>query len=303
VTDELTLVPRNPLVFISYRRQDSSAAARWLMNTIQRHFGPSSVFMDTEAIRMGDDWGAGIDQALAHATVLVVVIGPQWLRISDEHGRRRIDREDDWVRREISYAINNRVHLIPIILGDTPIPGRAALPEDLARLPKYQVFRLRDESWEQDLALVVSRLLDHGFKRSGTRSIRYPAPHIRIRELASSEIEVALEKLSGWELSTSELPGNEPLKRVEIRKAYEFASFEDAMSFMAEASQHITKVNHHPRWENVWRTVTVSLSTWDIGHRVSKLDLELAEYLDDLKRRYLPPRKPQSGGQVAKSAE
>ena len=35
------------LVFISYRRQDCSAAARWLYQTIQRTFGPSRVFMDT----------------------------------------------------------------------------------------------------------------------------------------------------------------------------------------------------------------------------------------------------------------
>jgi pterin-4a-carbinolamine dehydratase len=42
------------------------------------------------------------------------------------------------------------------------------------------------------------------------------------------------------------------------------------------------KAQHHPRWENQWRTVTVYLSTWDIGYRVSALDIALARTLDAL---------------------
>ena len=87
---------KEAFVFISYRRHDSSAAARWLFQTIQRTFGISRVFMDTEAIRIGADWPETINKALAAATVLVAVIGPSWLRIADEYGQRRIDKEDDW---------------------------------------------------------------------------------------------------------------------------------------------------------------------------------------------------------------
>src|SRR5262249_50643966 len=103
-----------PLAFISYRRQDSSAAARWLFQTIQRTFGPASVFMDTESIRMSDDWPARIDSALHQAKVLIAVIGPTWLRSADEHARRRIDREDDWVRNEIAYALAHAIAVLPV---------------------------------------------------------------------------------------------------------------------------------------------------------------------------------------------
>lgn len=96
---------RNPLVFISYRRVDSSAASRWLAQTIARTFGTQSVFIDTESIRMGDAWPDRIDAALTSATVLVPVIGPSWLRIADDVGRRRLDKEDDWVRNEIRHAL------------------------------------------------------------------------------------------------------------------------------------------------------------------------------------------------------
>jgi pterin-4a-carbinolamine dehydratase len=63
------------------------------------------------------------------------------------------------------------------------------------------------------------------------------------------------------------------------------------MNFMHVASKHISEVQHHPRWENVWRTVVVWLSTWDIGHKPSRLDIELAQFLENLRRGYPAPIK------------
>jgi len=134
-----------PLAFISYRRQDSAAASRWLSQTIQRTFGAMSAFMDTEAIRIADDWPERIDRALRSATVLLAVIGPSWLRIADEYGRRRIDKEDDWVRNEIREAFENGVAILPILLSKTPIPESSALPGCLRKLVERQAFELRDD--------------------------------------------------------------------------------------------------------------------------------------------------------------
>ena len=57
---------------------------------------------------------------------------------------------------------------------------------------------------------------------------------------------------------------------------------------MSVAARHISTVEHHPRWENIWRTVTVWLTTWDIGSQPSVLDIELAGYLDQLFKPYDP---------------
>ena len=81
-------VAREPYVFISYRRVDSAAAARWLYSALQRTFGPTRVFMDTEAIRVSAEWPEAIENALRQATHLIAVIGPHWLRVTDEYGRR-----------------------------------------------------------------------------------------------------------------------------------------------------------------------------------------------------------------------
>lgn len=43
---------------------------------------------------------------------------------------------------------------------------------------------------------------------------------------------------------------------------------------------------HHPRWENIWRTVVIWLSTWDIGHKPSQLDLDLAREVERIYHDY-----------------
>lgn len=268
------------LAFISYRRQDSAAAARWLYRTFQQIFGTTAVFMDTESIRIASDWGKRIEQELHNATAVVAIVGPAWLKIADEYGQRRIDKADDWVRKEIYYALQTGKPVIPILLSKTPMPPKEALPAALAQLPERQGFELRDDRWEQDLSLLVSNLEALGFRRNSERPVRYPTPRITLAELSRDALTDALARLPGWSLTTSTVPGREPLLRTEFKKAFEFESFQDAIRFMAATAPYIASRQHHPRWENVWRTLTVWLTTWDIGHRPSALDIDLASYLD-----------------------
>jgi pterin-4a-carbinolamine dehydratase len=279
-----------PLIFISYRREDSSAAARWLWDAIRRTFGPDTVFMDVEGIASGEDWENRIRSQVDAATVVIVVIGPHWLRVTDRHGRRRLDRPDDWVRREIASALESRATVIPLLLSDTPLPEAEAVDASLAGLRGKQVAHLRDDSWETDLARLLERLEKLGFvKTTRGAQIRYPTPKVKIRELTGIELDDALRHLPGWAQTPSNFSrtGN---SGTDLHKVYEFASFEDAVAFIGTASPYITRVQHHPRWENVWRTVSVWLSTWDIGSRISPLDVELAGHLDEVRLRYPPPR-------------
>jgi pterin-4a-carbinolamine dehydratase len=282
---------REALIFISYRRADSSAAARWLAESIGRTFGHSHVFIDTESIRMGDNWPDRIYGALGSATVLIPVIGSTWLRIADENGRRRLDRADDWVCNEIRHGLQEELPIIPILLSNTPMPSKEALPKSIRNLSLRQSFELRDSRWESDLSMLFQRLVDLGLKRLTAQSIRYPKPLLTIKELTDMELRQALTTLPGWDVSVTEIPGSEPNKRKEIVRTFEFASFEDAMAFMSAAVPRISQIDHHPRWENLWRTVLVWLSTWDIGEKPSVLDLDLAKYLEELRSTF-PPDKP-----------
>jgi hypothetical protein len=184
-----------PFVFISYRRQDSSGAARWLYSSLQRTFGPDSVFMDVEGIRTSDEWAQQIDQALKRATLLIPVIGPHWLRIADEFGRRRIDREDDWVRNEIRHALVERIPILPVLLSKTPLPEKAALPEPLQGLVARQAFDLRDDRWEDDLSALLARVESLGFRRRSEKPIRYPTPRVTLAELSPDDLDQVRREL------------------------------------------------------------------------------------------------------------
>src|SRR5262249_36517964 len=229
--------------FISYRRQDSAAAARWLFTAIQKTFGQSSVFIDTEDVRLGDRWEKKLQAALGACNVLIVVIGPNWLRLTDQHGRRRIDREDDWVRSEIKHGLQHEKRVIPLLLSHTPVPEKDALPEEIGRLVTFQAFDLRDERWEADLAFLLNELETFGFTRMSPPPIHFPTPHVSVAELSQEEITAALASLPGWDLVTSDVPGGQRLTKTEIRKAFEFRSFEEAMDFMRTSQAMLAMCN------------------------------------------------------------
>lgn len=97
-------------------------------------------------------------------------------------------------------------------------------------------------------------------------------------------LEDALGRLEGWTAeSRRDADGSE---QVGLARTLRFASFEDAMHFMATAARRIARMDHHPEWTNVYSTVTIRLSTHSAGHRPTRLDLELAQYLETLYAEY-----------------
>lgn len=66
-----------------------------------------------------------------------------------------------------------------------------------------------------------------------------------------------------------------------IAKTFTFPNFVEAFGWMARVALHAEKLNHHPEWFNVYRTVEVTLSTHDAGG-LSELDVKLAQRMDKL---------------------
>ena len=82
----------------------------------------------------------------------------------------------------------------------------------------------------------------------------------------------ASRKLSGW----SEVSGRDA-----ITKKFVFKDFNQAFGFMTRAALIAEKMDHHPEWFNVYKTVEVTLSTHDAGG-VTELDVKLAAEMDRL---------------------
>jgi len=67
-----------------------------------------------------------------------------------------------------------------------------------------------------------------------------------------------------------------------LYKKFEFADFSAAFGFMARVALEAEKMNHHPKWTNVWNTVEIWLTTHDADNTVTSKDRLLAERIDRL---------------------
>jgi 4a-hydroxytetrahydrobiopterin dehydratase len=67
-----------------------------------------------------------------------------------------------------------------------------------------------------------------------------------------------------------------------LYRKYEFKDFSEAFAFMTRVAMIAEKMNHHPKWTNVWNTVELWLSTHDAGDIVTDKDRKLAERIEAL---------------------
>jgi len=91
-------------------------------------------------------------------------------------------------------------------------------------------------------------------------------------KLSADARKAALAKLSGW----SEVSGRDA-----ISKKFTFKDFNQAFGFMTRVALVAEKMDHHPEWFNVYKTVEVTLATHDAGG-VTELDVKLAEAMDKI---------------------
>ena len=66
-----------------------------------------------------------------------------------------------------------------------------------------------------------------------------------------------------------------------IKKTFIFSNFIEALGWMVKAGVWAEKLNHHPEWSNVYKTVNVVLTTHDKGC-ITSLDVKLAQEMDNL---------------------
>ena len=93
-----------------------------------------------------------------------------------------------------------------------------------------------------------------------------------VQKLSGDARKSALARLNGW----SDAAGRDA-----IAKKFVFKDFNQAFGFMTRAALVAEKMDHHPEWFNVYKTVEVTLSTHDAGG-LTELDVKLAEAMDKI---------------------
>ncbi len=88
--------------------------------------------------------------------------------------------------------------------------------------------------------------------------------------LTEQERDAALRQLTGWAVASD---------RDAIFKSFVFRDFTEAFGFMTKVALKAEKMNHHPEWSNVYKTVDITLTTHDAGG-LTELDIKLAKAID-----------------------
>jgi TIR domain len=149
-------------VFISYRRADSAGYSGRVMDRLDRELGRDLVFMDVDAIPLGTNFTKVLHEEVAKCGVLLAVIGPNWLDARDEHGNRRLDNPNDFVRIEIAAALQRSIPVIPLLLDGARIPKADELPEDLKELALRNGMEIHHASFQDDMNRLIRGLKEDG---------------------------------------------------------------------------------------------------------------------------------------------
>lgn len=147
-------------IFINYRRDDSAAHALNIAQYLEREFGSKNIFIDVDRLGAGQDFPSVLQEKLDQCSVMIAVIGPRWLTLTDESGKRRIDDPDDWVRLEISNSLARKIAVIPVVVGGASLPNKSDLPEELRPILRRHAATLTTHGFRNEMAGLKRDILE-----------------------------------------------------------------------------------------------------------------------------------------------
>jgi hypothetical protein len=115
-----------------------------------------------DSIEAGLDFVEVIRDAVSSCRVMVVVIGQQWVTLTDEEGRRRLDDPGDYVRFEVRTALRRGVRTIPVLVDGARPVRQQQLPRDLRELARLNALEMSFDRYRYDadrLAGLIRRAL------------------------------------------------------------------------------------------------------------------------------------------------
>jgi hypothetical protein len=157
-------------IFVSYRREDAGGYAGRIADLLSHRFGPETLFVDVDTILPGTDYPEVIQEKLDSCDVLLAVMGPQWSTAADSSGNKRLYNSADWVRREITAALQRQIPVVPILVGNAKLPSADELPDELRPLLLQQSWAVTPQGFRDKvnaLGLQLEKLVrDEAAKRA-----------------------------------------------------------------------------------------------------------------------------------------
>jgi hypothetical protein len=167
-----------PAIFISYRRSDSQDVTGRIYDRLVARFTQPQVFKDVDNIPLGVSFPTHIKQVIGKTRVMLVIIGADWVDVTDDQGRRRLDDPNDFVRLEVETGLRSGMAVVPVLVSYTPMPDASQLPPSLRPLLTRNGMVVRpDPDFNTDMARLISAI-EHVEKlfNAQTKSPTEPAP-------------------------------------------------------------------------------------------------------------------------------
>jgi len=157
-------------VFVAYRRRDSPGHAGRIGERVMREFGRGQVFKDVDSLPPGRDFVDVVRERLQQAVLMVVIIGPRWLTLTNNSGTRRLDDAADLHREEIRSALTRGIDVFPVLVDGASIPAPEDLPEDIRPLARRYAIEMSETRWEYDLARLLEAAADTLWRASARKT-------------------------------------------------------------------------------------------------------------------------------------
>ena len=133
-------------IFISYRRADSKYVVDRIRDRLIDAYGEDTIFRDIESIPLGQNFSDVLKEATTTCDVMLVAIGPQWARITDAQGNKRLFDPNDYTRLEVEAGLaNKKILVIPILVMNATMPSAEEIPESLADLRFRNAISIRND--------------------------------------------------------------------------------------------------------------------------------------------------------------
>ena len=150
--------------------------------------------MDVDAIEAGRDFRKAIDQSVASCSVLLAVIGQEWLEPRAAAGLRRLDEPNDFLRIELVSALRRDIPVVPVLVRGAKMPQAEQLPDDLKELAYRNAMELTHARWKSDVQVLIRALRPYLDTPGASTS---PVTRIDEREQAGGPREVVSGQAAG----------------------------------------------------------------------------------------------------------
>jgi hypothetical protein len=192
-------------VFLSYRRGDAAYAGR-LYDALTAQLGPGRVAMDS-VLEPGVDFVEHIESTIEAVSVVLVVIGPEWLERQDElsPSKELAEVDTDFSTLEIQTALAAEKRVVPVLVGGAEmrrLSRSGGVAESLAR---RQAVELDDSRWGHDVRRLTAAVELAMAAAAQPVDAASPAPRQHTTSRESSEVIDSIlgrQLLARWGLAT-----------------------------------------------------------------------------------------------------